>query len=386
VKNKVTLIISSLIILISFLLLGILHPFEENNSLFFLFKMAPNKYILIAIIVIIVPIIEEYIFRFFIKSSNKLFLILLGILPFLLIDILIYIPVFILFFSFILFKKKNEKVIFRIFISSLVFSLVHIGNYSFYNNNYYIILPLLILFGLGNILALIRLKFGIVYSIFAHSLYNFLLLSLIYFSADNKILFSNKDYEINLTKNLFEKKQIGELILDGIGNFSFTTSELIEYKLRTNSNKNYFYLIEKSLIPYSGTFNTEKLLVADVIELLSYKVDTISEMKKGYVVDYTPNRIREMNLSLKIDSNDFMNKRTIIGYNLKQIINQISKETNTPLIVNFKDTLLSNKIKLTYFKNLNFKENIQLLNYNNSLNFSLKDTLLSTKILLIKSQ
>lgn len=146
-------------------------------------------------LVVIAPIIEEMVFRFFLKPKYKniiilvVFMTILGIYYYIVKKTLNYIIVILLIniiFFYLIYNKavlKKFQIHFINYFSiyfcsfSIIFALLHSFNYQIENPLFYIILPLIVApqFIMGLFFGYIRMKYNILYSIFFHCLNNFLL-------------------------------------------------------------------------------------------------------------------------------------------------------------------------------------------------------------------
>lgn len=147
-------------------------------------------FFLIIGMIILVPTIEEVLFRLWLKPLYINYLLLLAILVCVLVLSLLkkqfwftgITSILIVALTFLL-KKKNFKSIQRFvlkyfkylyFLSALIFGLVHLFNIDHFSIVTLVVSPILILpqFVSGLFLGYIRMKFGIFYSILFHSLMN----------------------------------------------------------------------------------------------------------------------------------------------------------------------------------------------------------------------
>ena len=138
---------------------------------------------------VIVPFIEELIFRFPLKYERNLV------------------------FHFFDFLTKNRaktlwlkyfKIFFYLF--ALAFALMHLSNYSNTNSLFYILAPLIVLPQIiaGITLGYVRLKLGFFWGVLQHGLYNLILFSvaLLFFNSNQLTKINNTDYslEINIVE------------------------------------------------------------------------------------------------------------------------------------------------------------------------------------------
>lgn len=138
-----------------------------------------EAFLILTLAAIVVPFIEELLFRLPLKYERNLVFH---------------------FFDFLTkqraktFWNKHFKIFF--YFSAILFALVHLSNFSNTNTLFYILAPLIILpqFIGGLTLGYIRLKLGFFWAILQHGLYNFILFSV-------AILFLNSSKLTNITTN-----------------------------------------------------------------------------------------------------------------------------------------------------------------------------------------
>ena len=155
-------------------------PLED----FFSNKEAFSILILAAIVV---PFIEELIFRFFLKYERNL--------PFHFLDYLTNNSVKTFWF-------KHFGIFF--YISAILFALMHLSNFSNTNTLFYILAPLILLpqFIGGITLGYIRLKLGFFWGVLQHGLYNLILFSIAILFLNNEELtnITTTDYSLEISK------------------------------------------------------------------------------------------------------------------------------------------------------------------------------------------
>lgn len=184
------------------------NPFYQRDSIYSLI-------ISLILATIVMPIFEEFAFRFFLGNTKKIkhvfgfiAIILLALLNFIydlnyffiltIISGLIYLPSFL---------KNKKTTLLQLFLISIVFSIFHFIGYDmpFVST----VSVLLYFTGLGLVFGLIRIKFNFIAAIISHILYNsfFVLISLN--AYDNNIKEVNcNDYKIIFNENsLFTNKR-----------------------------------------------------------------------------------------------------------------------------------------------------------------------------------
>jgi membrane protease YdiL (CAAX protease family) len=184
---------------------------------------------IILMAVVIVPLIEELIFRFPLKYERNLV------------------------FHFFDFLTKNRaktlwfkyfKIIFYLF--SIAFALMHLTNYSNTNALFYVLAPLIVLPQLiaGITLGYVRLKLGFFWGVLQHGLYNLILFSvaLLFFNSNELTKINNADYlleiniiEFGLNKPIKLETYKSENQTDSIIGNNTTVKELAEILNSTDS-------------------------------------------------------------------------------------------------------------------------------------------------------
>ena len=192
-------IITSILIFDVFFILGIsFFNFENINTSTGGLEFYKNKWFLYLIPCLLVPITEELSCRLFLKKSLINSYISLSLITF--ISILLFqnrkiyaldwyvlntlVFSFVIWISLFLFRKylANIKIADRtiFYASAILFSLLHLSNYSFQINELpkylFLIIPQLLS---GLLYGYIRITNGITYSILSHSIHNTILMFII---------------------------------------------------------------------------------------------------------------------------------------------------------------------------------------------------------------
>lgn len=357
------------------IIIGLVILFFIQNSTSFIYnkmlglasEILPSIYLIIQV-VIIMPILEEFIYRFYKIKSNYLVLnaILLIIIVWLLNKNIIILISLLLFAILLFYHKKNNKIFFKlmIYFSSICFAISHLQNFTS-QSIYSYSSPFLILFGLGLIFMAIRVKFGILYSIITHIVYNLFLIYFSFLNSESEIKFNNESYFIELEKENFLSNKMGSSTLlseDTLLINNTPINKIIEQKTPINTNT--FYHIEPSIFKYSGKILIKESNFNSLLNLFKYKMDSTIEIKEGISLSIT-NDIQD--ISSSFDSTQIF-KRRLVGFSLSGILKTISNELKTPIeIKNVKPKILNQKINVTYFSNLTFEQNIKLINKKHNL-------------------
>ncbi len=191
---KVFLIIIVLFTMINGLIhsfLGLFFTLPKDELEEFLSSLKIGRWGIFAVIVLVGPVMEEFIFRFPLVFRIQYISIIFAILFAVVIHYFIpYLPVFmvllLLLVVFSYFGPKYEKEILAIWVryfrfvvwfSAISFGLWHIGNFEIVKASHYLIVPLLVLpqLGTGFILSYVRLTYkrGFLIGLLVHMFINF---------------------------------------------------------------------------------------------------------------------------------------------------------------------------------------------------------------------
>ena len=152
-----------------------------------------GPYLTLFLIVLVIPFIEEVIFRFPLKYQRNYLARLLNYLS----------------------KgrlKKRWSSIFKylLYLLAFLFGLIHLTNYDNTETIFYILSPIIIgsqLIG-GFILSYVRIKLGFLWSVFQHGAFNFtlIILSFIFLHNNEIVKISNETFSINIKELAFVNK------------------------------------------------------------------------------------------------------------------------------------------------------------------------------------
>jgi len=169
-------------------LINLIIPLEQDNFDELLYNRSPLEIFLL--VALLAPIVEETIFRFFLKYKRNYLFRAIDSLSNTQIAKQFWITYFHFFF----------------YCTALVFAIVHIGNYSNTGILFYIMAPLLVIpqFIIGISLGYIRLKLGFVWSILLHGLYNFTVMAPMIFFVGNTVITSQNTATLHLNIEAIE--------------------------------------------------------------------------------------------------------------------------------------------------------------------------------------
>ncbi|MBI6118366.1 CPBP family intramembrane glutamic endopeptidase [Salegentibacter maritimus] len=149
--------------------------------------------VIFLLMVVIAPIIEEFIFRFPLKYKRN------------------YLAKFINFLSKGRLKKRWGSFFkYFLYLSVIVFGMIHLPNYNNSETLFFIISPILVgsqLIG-GIFLSYTRIKLGFAWSILQHSTFNLIILLFGIFISHNQIITeeSNEDFSVKIIEQAFVDK------------------------------------------------------------------------------------------------------------------------------------------------------------------------------------
>ena len=209
-------------------------------------------WIIVLLQVLLIPFIEELIFRYFLRYKG---------------------------FKTRFIGGDKWKRIFGILVytSASLFGLVHISNYN--NNDYifYALAPLDVLsqiFG-GLIITFIRVRLSFLYGVFYHSLWNFLVILAIpalIITFQNPIKITNNFYTLKITEKLFFEKKLSQEIKIDSSNGKIFKMSIKQYSLQHILDTLYrpnTYYVDDVLIDgvFKSEHGIEKTKIVDILKM-----------------------------------------------------------------------------------------------------------------------
>ena len=258
-----------------------------------------SSIVVLIIVSVLLPIIEEFAFRFWgmkKKYASIISLLLISVYISLTGNIILAISAFIVLGILFFIVKENELLL--IITTSIIFSLLHIDGFS--SVNIKTILSLINIFSFAVILCCVTIKYHFILAVVIHIINNLTAISPQITSAkikeDNfmyyrniQSMFSTNDYSVSL-KPITDENDYTEQLYNDVQTISFSGSlssfvELIQI-LDTNKTINSVYKIDKSIknvLPdYVITLNyktTDSLnynnILNDVLQSIFSRCDTI---------------------------------------------------------------------------------------------------------------
>jgi len=152
------------------------------------FLIKKNKWFVAVLAIVIAPLLEEPIYRLHLDFKKSSIWWSLGLSVFVISEAWITVVLLWIWLFFLLFKvSKGDKpdLKYSIFISSALFAIVHLGNFTDFDyTQYFYWVPFIVgaQFLIGLVLSYIRLNYGMKWAIIFHGVYNaILIIPAIYF-------------------------------------------------------------------------------------------------------------------------------------------------------------------------------------------------------------
>lgn len=150
--------------------------------------LAENKWVVLFLVIVVAPLMEESIFRLHLDLRITSIWWGLGLSMILISQQWYFTVAFMAYLIYLLvrvFRQQPPDLKFVVFVSSLFFAIVHLGNYSnFELTRHFHWIPVLVAaqFLIGLILSYIRLTHGVRYAMLFHGVYNaILIIPVVYF-------------------------------------------------------------------------------------------------------------------------------------------------------------------------------------------------------------
>lgn len=342
--------------------------FSNSPILEKLISFSPLMILIVPLV--LAPIIEEITFRGWIRNSKKskltsFILSSFYVLYYLNYTFISFLIIFILFFT--LFKLKKHFLIINIISTSILFGIIHINNFNLPMIKFASIIQLI---GLAFILSFIVKKFGLIYSIICHFLFNIVALAplLISFGSNNTISFENESYHATLNKlSIFNSDENNSYYysdsIDLRGHLSKLAIDIapFEHKIIYVPSIDNLTKYNLKIKAKKGKSINNQQLFLDYLNIIKSKTDTLK--KKAYLLSFDS--------SLIMDS-DYSSYNT----SLFMLVKHIDNKYNIPILLqeNQKDTLLKIDLKTLKINDFSdFKLNLQkhngvFINKSDSLN------------------
>lgn len=293
-------------------------------------------YIMVVIMVVIfTPIIEEVIFRIWTKRKLKYdiisFVFITGNIYFVFALPLLFsiIASLVLFYLFFFMKNRDSlKIILLSIVTSLLFGLSHVGNeIGFWPKCAYVCSAS----GMGFVFAWIGLRYKFVYCIIAHGLYN-LLVTIIILGVPtwNTQTFRGDSYKAEISNDMFSSGMVkvfcDEDSIQLYGSLPKIASDLAASIGETDSDTIYFGYMKNDLKRYKFVVHPNsvkekidrRLLLSDFITQTKLNTDTVVE--KAYIL-----RIKDTCL-LRANKSDWS------GYEIEYLIENCRETHRLPLL------------------------------------------------------
>ena len=169
----------------------------------------------------------------------------------------------------------------------------------------------------------------------------------------------------------------------GGGIFLLINNTLVERIVKNIAPKetNTFYHIPSSINRYSGKILRKKINFKSFINSFGFSLDSLATYQNGYSIGVESSIKSPI---LELDTNRIY-KRSVIGGNLRGAIKMISINLKTPIeIKNIPNSMLTQKIDVSYYTNLTFTQNIEVINHNNNLHLVTNEKKIKCKNYFVK--
>lgn len=281
--------------------------------------------------VIVAPVLEELGFRGWQVDSRKfkvLSYIIVAIYVVSTLGYLVGMPLVLIHAAIIFFKFNNNRRVWGILYSSLIFSIIHFSNYASLNSQ---IIAGVSIFGLGLVMSYITWRFSLLWSIIFHAIYNGLLITVTLFYT-SELSIKTKDYDLVAIQQSRMNKIDYSFGNDSIivnADLNITLNNWIEY---LEDSEVYFYLNSKNTpkinLSIKMSENADQRQIIDtLVKSYGYVLDTVPLHKHMLTM---PQGIDTVEVKLD-DSKDFLYER------LEYIVNVLKYNYNIPIYYNEAD-------------------------------------------------
>lgn len=284
---------------------------ENHKVALFIDTMPIWSVFLLAVIVI--PFIEEILFRLFLRFKRNYFLqITISLFP--------------------QTKKAissfwNKKFGYAFYLSAIVFALIHITNYDS-NDNFVYLIPVLVLpqFIMGLFLGYLRVRYSFMLGYFMHALHNTIFITVALFSmettSNQKLNLETKEYTLKIEEvkrvktsyiNNFNQDSINFIGTDFKSIIATLTNKdigLIESNNESLLNKRISLSFKNNSI---DSLNKDSLILKHLGEIYLFKIETKQRNQKVYnlLVQDTPQLLKHSSK----DDNKVSNASTSVSSN-----------------------------------------------------------------------
>ncbi len=315
----------------------------------------------------VAPLLEESVFRYGIRFRKVGFyvylLLMLALAGFSSGSITISV-ILVLLSGFIAYRKEKKQCYlnFLILFSSLAFALAHISNSG--NITLYVkICYLSNLFSIGLILMLIRLRWGLIFSILAHSVWNFSAVMMMFTLPPKTIDCQTENLNIHLEKNAIFKNSNGSyfnVFKDTLKVKNVRPSKIVKHYFDRHYLKIFIESFE--FVNYSGYVVEDSLSLSELSQQLGFDLDTITVNTIHYVIsDSLQEGFQPINYIAGSTPKQHYSG-AFRGQQVKDLIKEIAWQDMVRVHINFTDSILDTKIDMfEYSKVSDFTGKMELL-------------------------
>mgnify|MGYP000872145007 CR=1 FL=1 len=282
--------------------------------------------IMFVFVVLIGPIIEEIAFRaWHLKRTTIRYISIIITMYYVYLvtsNVWISIALFPILLWLILFKPNRNKRIIAVIATSLIFALVHVGNYS---ANWSMLLSMVTIFGMSLLLNYITWRYSIIWAFLLHIANNGL--AMLALSQDSEIInIRTATYEMTIQQKKYIDNHVYSFKDDSITVID-DLNRIVSYWIEPYyQDSTYFYINQKNVtklaieITMSPTANKQNILDT-IISTLGYQFDTI-EIQKYYLI--LPDDIDTPEVTLQ-------KGKQHLNIRLEEIGDILRKEFNIPM-------------------------------------------------------
>lgn len=326
--------------------------------------------------IIMAPILEEIFFRYSIKLNKRFQFVAIVVLAgaSYLSSKSIAATVFVVLMTGLLFLfRKKDRIFYNgiAVLSSAIFALYHASNFNG-NNILNLLFGMIYIMGVGNILMIIRIRYGLIFSIVTHAFYNAIIIVPPHIFAPD-YNYSDENVELHLHRSTISEQFYIDKNDD---DFQALTFDRIMNRY-ISSEHNRFYYIPNGSVRYNGYVKGKQLSFNEIATILEYTIDSAEIEKPGYRVYYNPDE--KLEKKCKYFTNEVYEKKIVKGMdmtpikgNVEDFLWIIAESSKTPLEIDLPENIKSAEVEYIYYSNWNFEKNVSYLLSKNDLGIRLE--------------
>ena len=302
--------------------------------------------------IIMAPIVEEFIFRFWVKSKNyAYYFTLVGIILFSYLtckDFKITGSVLLILTASLFIKNNKIKIWTMTLLTSLLFGFLHLKNYV---SSTFTIIACIQLVGFGMILSYIGLRFNFIYCIIIHSVYNLIAILPIMISFESDLLpLNGKSFDATIEHvSIFTLSNKQDIIKNDTISITAIPVEIATKLNNFNKDTLYDYLIQGQLVK-------KHLLAISKTDTQIDKKELLDNILKQFNIQSDTSLIQAYTLSV-VDLDKL--RKTFVGNNyflisLTGLVQSMRSKYDIPLILDddFDDIIIEMDYKFIRLKDI----------------------------------